>query len=104
MLTVVMVPIPVPGCPLPLFRVPLSAEDTQMSVEPVGMSFTVNSPDVREIVPPGRTVQVVAAEALVTQAMAARTAARNATRLRPCRFLTGLMVLPAGVTGRRVRR
>jgi hypothetical protein len=43
--------MPVPECPLPLFRVPPSTEDAQMSIEPVGMSFTVNSPDVREIVP-----------------------------------------------------
>jgi hypothetical protein len=69
--------------------VPLNDEDAQTIIVPVGMSVTVNSPDVREIGPPGRTVQVVAAKALVTPVMATRTAAKTAARARAWRLVTG---------------
>jgi hypothetical protein len=67
---------------------PLTDEDKQVIAEPVWESFTRNRPDdgnVREIVPPGRTVQVAAAAAAVIPALAATAA----TRRRACRLLTG---------------
>src|SRR5262245_62267003 len=84
--------MPVPGSPLPLLSVPLSREDGQVTTAPVVVSFRVNVPDFRETGPPGRTVQVAAARAVLPPTVAARTAAQPATRMRAERRLTAVVL------------
>src|SRR5262249_18660465 len=86
MLTAVMEPMP--GRPLPPLTLPLITADPQVNIEPVVVSFRVSAPDFSEIGPPGRTVQVVAAKAVGTPRMTARTAPATANRLRAYRLLT----------------
>src|SRR5262249_6825472 len=96
-------PIPVPDSPPPCLSVPLTCEDVQERTVPVLVSRTASRPDVNETEPPGRTVQVAAARAVVTPTTrpvqraaaravvtpqtAARTAAGAATRGRTYRVL-----------------
>src|SRR5262249_24951155 len=78
----VIEPMPVPGSPLPLVSVPLSRADGEVAPARVVVSFRVNVPDFRETGPPGRTVQVAAARAVLAPTVAARAAAQPATRMR----------------------
>src|SRR5215471_19978672 len=56
--SVVIEPMPVPDSPLPLLTVPLLVEVWQDRVLPVFVSFSVVTPALAVMAPPGLTVQV----------------------------------------------
>src|SRR5689334_712989 len=57
--------MPAPDSPLPFLAEPLPLEDVQVSFDPVFLSVSVVFPALAVMAPPGLTVQVVAALALV---------------------------------------
>src|SRR5215472_7048740 len=61
----VIEPMPVPDSPLPLLTVPLLVEVWQDRVLPVFVSFSVVTPALAVMAPPGLTVQVAATPVLV---------------------------------------
>src|SRR5215471_19726665 len=88
-------PMPVPGSPLPLLRVPLICPG-HLSIAPVLVSFSVNLADVSETGPPGWTVHVAAARTGVAPRTAARAAAGTAIMRRAYRIATGHLPPQAG--------
>src|SRR5690242_5577998 len=75
-------PTPEPDSPVPRFSVPVMLTDVQVKTLPVAVSLKVAVPDFAVKLPPGLTVQVVAASAAVTPRHAARAAAGAASSTR----------------------
>src|SRR5437016_1887320 len=79
--------MPEPGSRVPLLRVALMVEELHVTRLPVVVSLSTTRPDLAVTAPPGWTVQVVAAMAVVEPRTAANAAAETVNRVCANRLL-----------------